>query len=64
MSVVESVFVSTCTIQEIDNVRHASAVDFLQYLPCSLLPIIETMRDWGESFRPEMNKILQEKCSS
>jgi len=27
----------------------------------SLLPIIEKMRDWGESFRPEMEKILEEK---
>jgi len=28
----------------------------------SLLPIIESMRDWGESFRPDMEKILEEKC--
>jgi len=29
----------------------------------TLLPIIETMREWGESFRPDMEKILEEKCS-
>lgn len=33
----------------------------LTELGCSLIPIIEQMRDWGECFRPRLLEILQSR---
>lgn len=30
-------------------------------LGCSLIPIIEQLRDWGDGFRPRLEEILKEK---
>ena len=36
----------------------------LTELGCSLIPIIEQLRDWGNDFRPRMEEILKEKEGS